>query len=215
MSNIDWKAYYEAEEEAGIRELPDEKTRFRICFRLLQQGFESILDAGCAEGYWLEYLFKRVPAAKCVGIELAANRAERAKSRLPDLDVMQGDVTNLPFPDNSFDLVTCMEVLEHVPDWHAVLNELIRVARKTVLITVPYRQKLGYEICIHCHKPTPKAGHLHSFDEKSFTEVSTNYPLRFRRIVPIGHDLMHRLYYWLFRKYVWLAVVIQVSKPLS
>lgn len=211
MCDIDWKKYYEAEESAGIRDHPKEELRFKATFGLLRQEFESVLDVGCGEGYWLEYMSKRVPKVEGAGIELAANRAERARNRLPHFNIIQGSATELPFPDNSFDLVTCLEVLEHVPDWHAVMKELIRVSRKTVLVTVPYRQAVSYEICVHCHKQTPKAGHLHSFDEKSFADLLTKYPLRFRPIVLLwSNDLVRRLYYRLSRLYTWLAVAIEV-----
>jgi len=47
------------------------------------------------------------------------------------------DVTALPFPDNSFDICVCSEVVEHVEDDVKTLQELLRVSRRGVLITVP------------------------------------------------------------------------------
>ena len=205
-----WKAYYEAEEEAGYRGYTDDQPRFRTCLKLVGRGFGSLLDAGCGEGHWLQYLSKRFPEAKYTGIEIAANRAAKAQDRLPGVRILRGEVAIIPFPSDSFDVVTCMEVLEHVPDWSAVLTELIRVAKKRVFLTVPYRQKVPYEICIHCHKPTPSAGHLHSFDESSFAEISSSYPVRFHRLVNTAPDLLHRLYYRLWRVYRWLAVTISI-----
>lgn len=153
-----WKAYYEAEEDAGYRRYTNDRPRFRTCFKLVGRSFGSLLDAGCGEGHWLQYLSKRFPEAKYTGIEIAANRAAKARDRLPGVRILQGDIANIAFPGDSFDVVTCMEALEHVPDWSTVLAELIRVAKKTVFLTVPYREKVAYEICIHCHKPTPGPG---------------------------------------------------------
>ena len=48
------------------------------------------------------------------------------------------DVHHLPFPDDSFDLVLCLEVLEHLPDSALGLQELLRVARDYVLVSVPH-----------------------------------------------------------------------------
>ena len=78
-----WKAYYEAEEEAGYRRYTDDQPRFRTCLKLVGRGFGSLLDAGCGEGHWLQYLSKRFPQAKYTGIGIAANRAAKAQDRLP------------------------------------------------------------------------------------------------------------------------------------
>ena len=48
-----------------------------------------------------------------------------------------GDIGALPFPDDTFDLVLAIEVLEHVPDPDAALREVARVACADVLISVP------------------------------------------------------------------------------
>lgn len=54
-----------------------------------------------------------------------------------------GDVKYLPFNNNSFDLVSCCEVLEHLPYeyFETTLKELYRVSRKTVLISLPDASK--------------------------------------------------------------------------
>ena len=44
---------------------------------------------------------------------------------------------DLPFGDDSFDVVTALDVLEHLDNPHAALSELIRVARKTVIVSLP------------------------------------------------------------------------------
>ena len=51
---------------------------------------------------------------------------------------MFGDATTLPFPDDSFDLVLAIEVLEHVPGPEAALSELARVCSGTFVASVPF-----------------------------------------------------------------------------
>jgi SAM-dependent methyltransferase len=47
----------------------------------------------------------------------------------------QADITNLPYQDKSFDVVTCCSTIEHVPDWRKALRELMRVGKRVALTT--------------------------------------------------------------------------------
>jgi SAM-dependent methyltransferase len=88
---------------------------------------------------------------------------------------VQGDATDLHFPDNNFDVVFCAEVLEHVPALERVCSEIARVARHAVVIGVPFRQdtRLGRTTCNHCGKTNPPWGHVNTFDEY---KVSSLFP---------------------------------------
>lgn len=88
---------------------------------------ESLLDAGCGEG---EMLRRGVlpPGVRPVLLD-----------RNPDTVAhLLGSVEALPFPSQSFDVVTCLEVLEHLPDPAATVHELARVARRAIVVSVPY-----------------------------------------------------------------------------
>src|SRR5689334_9695378 len=99
-----------------------------------------ILDAGCGSGSVLGHLraFGEVTGADVSPLAVAAARARRTG------EVVQASIERLPFPDGSFDLVTCLDVLEHTPDDVAVLRELRRITRPGghVLLTVPAYQAL-------------------------------------------------------------------------
>ena len=94
-----------------------------------------ILDAGCGSGSVLGHL-SEFGEATGVDVSLVAVQASRARR---SGRVVQASVERLPFPDGWFDLVTCLDVLEHTPDDLAVLKELRRVTRPGghVLLTVP------------------------------------------------------------------------------
>ena len=86
-----------------------------------------VLDAGCGTGYGAVRLAE-AGAARVVGVDLAAAVVESARSaETRVLSFEQGDIARLPHADDSYDLVTCFEVIEHVPDPGAVLGELARV----------------------------------------------------------------------------------------
>jgi SAM-dependent methyltransferase len=93
----------------------------------------SVLDAGCGEG---EMLRRGVlPAAVrpvCLDLRPAALAEVGAERRVC------GSVFALPFARGSFDTVTCLEVLEHLDDPAAAVRELGRVARRAIVVSVPY-----------------------------------------------------------------------------
>ena len=101
----------------------------------------TILDAGCGEGFTLHELetAPQLSPTQTAGIDfsLTALHWNRA-NHMTGTPLAQADVHQLPFPDNSFDLVYCLEVLEHLPDSALGLAELVRVSRQYVLVSVPH-----------------------------------------------------------------------------
>ncbi len=99
-----------------------------------------ILDAGCGSGRTLEELVDYGTAA---GVELSPDAAEVARGRGCG-EVHVGRLEELPWPSDSFDLITCLDVIEHVPDDRAALRELRRVSKPGgwLLATVPAYQAL-------------------------------------------------------------------------
>ena len=98
---------------------------------------ESVLDAGCGEGETIARLDGMLgPRVTAVDIERRCVAITR--ERLPAVDVAVGDVTALAFADSAFDLVLCLEVIEHVPRPERAIAELARVGRRSVVISVPY-----------------------------------------------------------------------------
>lgn len=96
----------------------------------------SILEVGMGEGEVAERLRDRFPASRFVGIDLPdLELAEQWRVR--QLTGAFADITTLPFPAASFDLVLAIEVLEHVDDPDGALSELARLATGALLLSVP------------------------------------------------------------------------------
>jgi SAM-dependent methyltransferase len=94
----------------------------------------QILDAGCGSGRTLDELADYGDACG-VDLSQAAVNAARARGHEAQL----GTVAELPFDDASFDLVTCLDVVEHTFDDRQTLSELRRVTRPggALVVTVP------------------------------------------------------------------------------
>jgi SAM-dependent methyltransferase len=99
-----------------------------------------LLDAGCGSGRTLDELARY---GRVSGIDLSPEAVGLARRRGHD-DVRVARVEDLPFGDATFDVVTCLDVIEHTPDDRATLAELRRVTRPggLLVVTVPAYQAL-------------------------------------------------------------------------
>jgi SAM-dependent methyltransferase len=121
--------------------------------------FQSALDVGCAEGYFMQIVRERF-GAEVWGVDLSPVALAKAHDK-HGLTVAAADATRLPFADGSFDLVYSTEVIEHVLDPDLMVAELRRVARRAVLVTTPVSQTEDE------HEPDFELraeGHVNNFD---------------------------------------------------
>ncbi len=109
--------------------------RVRDLMRILPKGGRSALDVGALWGYFSEFLSSHYGHVTALDLE-------KPQWELPRVTPVAGDITRLQFPDNTFDLVFCAEVLEHIPQLTQATSELARVTRKHLVIGVPFEQDL-------------------------------------------------------------------------
>jgi SAM-dependent methyltransferase len=119
-----------------------------------QQGAEysspdalTLLDIGCGTGANLSLLTQEVgKEGRVVALDYSPLALQFARDHLGDLPVslLRGDATNLPFEDESFDLVTMLDVLEHVEQDEAAVREIHRVLKPggAFILSVPAYQNL-------------------------------------------------------------------------
>lgn len=135
-----------------------EQRRTRDLLSLLPPDGGSVLDIGARDGY-VSILLSRYFS------QVTALDLEEPAFEHPGVRTVKGNVTKLGFLDNSFDCVFCAEVLEHIADLQAACREITRVARRYIVIGVPFRQniQLGRTTCNVCGGINPPWGHLNSF----------------------------------------------------
>lgn len=97
----------------------------------------TLLDAGCGEGFVTDILQTELPNAKFTGFDVLEDSVRLAALRNPRGTFAVGDIYNIEFPDNSFDVVYCFEVLEHLHQPDKALAEMARVSKSHVVLSVP------------------------------------------------------------------------------
>ena len=132
--------------QAGLRlhkfkqntELPRVRTVLGI-LRSLQP--DNLLDIGSGRGTFLWPLLADFPGLPVTAAEIADRRsgdlAAVRRGGVPRLTVVSADVHQLPFAPRSFDVVTMLEVIEHLANPQLALREGLRSARRFVVVSVP------------------------------------------------------------------------------
>lgn len=98
---------------------------------------ETILDAGCGEGFSLNKLAINKIGKKFEGVDGLKTALSLGRKLFPSLVLNYGSVYKLPYKNNFFDLVICTEVLEHLDNPKRALHEILRVSKKYAIISVP------------------------------------------------------------------------------
>lgn len=88
----------------------------------------QLLDAGCGAGLALQKAADR--DAIVTGLDATAELLDIARERVPAANVRTGDIDDLPYPDESFDVVTAFNSIQYAPDPAVAVAELARVCRR-------------------------------------------------------------------------------------
>ncbi|MFA5089685.1 MAG: class I SAM-dependent methyltransferase [Candidatus Omnitrophota bacterium] len=106
------------------------KENLEIIFRAASNFFKGgrLLDVGCGDGEFLKNLKQRFTARAC-GVDISETALKIAQSSNYDSGFISGEITDLPFKDNTFDFITIVEVAEHIIDTYSLFKELFRVLR--------------------------------------------------------------------------------------
>lgn len=139
MQQHTYRVMYEVEEShwwyVGRRRIIESFVEEAIAKLALPQGSPRMLDVGCGTGGNLEMLNQY---GKVEGVDVSAEALAFCRARGLE-KVKQGAAEQLPYEDNLFDLVTALDVVEHLDDDLAGLREMRRVLRPGgyVLLFVP------------------------------------------------------------------------------
>jgi len=123
---------------------------------------ESILDVGSGKGRALWPMLETLPNTSILCVDPVEWRCEVINAvhngGIRRVQAVPGDIRDIPYRDNYFDVVTALEVLEHIPMATDALHQMMRIAGKFVVLTVP-------------SKPDNNPEHVHFFNQKYILEM--------------------------------------------
>ncbi len=133
--------------------------------RMISKG-QKVLDIGCGDGLLLEALVKK--GAVVSGVDISEEGVKKCRAKGLDVSVSDASHEKLPFPDHSADVVTLLDILEHVYSPEVLLKEAVRVSRGNLIIGVPNFNSLPARVQVLLGKVPennlPHKGHLYWFN---------------------------------------------------
>lgn len=162
-------AIIQAGSDAGLRmyhfKRKDPLPRVKAVIGMLK-GFqpENLLDVGSGRGVFLLPFLKEFPWVPVTSVDLLSHRVEMlqclAEGGIGNLTAMRQDICVWEMDADAFDVVTMLEVLEHIPDVQSAVNAAVRLARRYVVVSVP-------------SKPDDNPEHIHLLTKDKLTELFT------------------------------------------
>jgi ubiquinone/menaquinone biosynthesis C-methylase UbiE len=111
---------------------------FKTIKSLMPDNLTSVAEIGCGAGHSTEVLRGFLSQnISFTASDVEPELVELAKGRNANVNFLTESIYSLEHPDNSFDLVFCLEVLEHLEKPRDALKELARITKKYVIISVP------------------------------------------------------------------------------
>ena len=155
---------------------PDYVERNDLIQKMIGTPVSSILDVGCGNGIEVNYLKTSRPE-----IDLVATDLSFTSHNFVGSPFVQSSLPYLPFCDQQFDLVLCLEVLEHIDNnyYKESIVEIQRLSKRFLIIGVPNRENLDQMqvMCKDCRRISHANGHLRSFRKKDIELLFPNFLL--------------------------------------
>ena len=148
-----------------------------------------MLDVGCGEGRHIFGVMQDYPDMRCIGLDMdkdSLNKAEEGYEYFESIsnagvDFLKGSAYSLPFPNNSFDLIVCSEVLEHLHEYNDAVREIHRVLKPGGKFYASVPASWPEKICWRLSKDyqNQPGGHLRIFNQKELVSEIKNSGFKF------------------------------------
>lgn len=182
---------------------PKQLARHNLVIKFLKGALPAgtVLDAGCGNGNLAIKIAKQ--GYQVEGVELSPGLVKTAEEKIAKLGldekvkILRGNLTDLKFPQESFDAVVCSEVLEHIKDHKRVVKNFYRVLKPggACIITVPINKRF-WSI------EDEWVGHYRRYSKEELIDLFNRNGFSAKRIRYIGFPLT-QLYY----KFVYIPLL--------
>ena len=151
-----------------------------IANELPAQDGLRVLDAGCGEGQLLEVFDKKNNRNEYHGVDVTPWALMKAKRRSPRSQFQEANLVNTDYDTESFDLITCTEVIEHVKGCEHVLSELKRILKPDGYLIVTFPNEFLWTISrfVLRRNPVKVPDHVNAFNPKRMESLVGMVPVK-------------------------------------
>lgn len=188
MTNEEYKTMSLKEFDRAAEKFDDDDPSvYNLCRRdypdvlaeAVKEPFSDLLDAGCGTGAMLGMFRKDCPRKNYTGIDLSEKMIETAnRKKLDGVRFVAGDCENLPFEEDSFDVVTCSMSFHHYPNPENFFKSLFKVLRpggRLILRDMAAKSKIMMWFFNHIEIPILNKvlhkGDVHVYSEKDIQRL--------------------------------------------
>ena len=210
MNDFDYLNHYKTdalefdyfEERKGATEHDERRLREYI-ISTIPKNVKLILDVGCGSAWVAKYFIPK--GKRVISLDISATNPKQAIKNTQSKNHfgLTGDVFRLPIKNNFVDCIIASEIIEHVVKPDKFIKEIFKLLRPggKLIITTPYKEKIQYNLCMHCNKKTPVNAHLHSFDEHKLRSFLVHKELEGFKWKTFGNKILVYLRTYVILKY--------------
>jgi ubiquinone/menaquinone biosynthesis C-methylase UbiE len=145
LSKEDYNNYYDEYDYISERKTDLNTKSIDFIFKNIEKNKKiKIVEIGCGSGYLLKKI--ALSGFNIIGCDIVDPGLKKQ-----GFNFVRGDIENLPFKDNEFDIVICNHTLEHIINVQKAVDEIKRIAKSKIIITVPCQKYYRYTFDLHVH----------------------------------------------------------------
>lgn len=132
-----------------------------------QQKARTILEVGSGTGYWLALLSQSIPSVSIFGMDYSFGMLQQAQKQPEPLKLSRGTAIQLPYQDESFDMLYCVDAIHHFVDHQAFIKEASRVLKPGGVLAI-----IGHDP----HEEGVSAWYIYTYFDGVYTTDRKRYP---------------------------------------
>ncbi|MCX6776216.1 MAG: class I SAM-dependent methyltransferase [Candidatus Micrarchaeota archaeon] len=160
--------------------------RLKLPLLMIPGKAKSLLDMGCGEGHFLAAVERTHHSIRLVGVDLSDENIRYARKILSRAKLICGDASRIDIPSSSFEVISALELLDHVEDEDALLSEASRLLKPQgiLVLSIPDSSmltwRLGWGLWTATVGRRWREKHLREYNEAKIEEMLERNGFRIR-----------------------------------